>query len=417
MIGAWGSKSKLAEVQKAADEYRDWYSSAMVMIDHVPVGVAWLDPQKDNEVTYVNRQGVQMLEPLAPALGFAAANLAGRHIDAAFRDAKLSRHSLSQRGNLPTYARVSLGACIFDVQVVAIAGEDGKLAGLMASWSDVTKQVELSGIFKTNIGSVLTSLAASVTQMRDSASSMRGTADRTNRAAGSASSSVSGASVKLDTAVGLASDLASTIEDVTNLVANSVEIAHAAVTEAAAADHAISGLTEAAQRIGTVVKLINDIASQTNLLALNATIEAARAGDAGKGFAVVASEVKNLASQTAKATGDIATEIASMQGSTEATIAVIRRIQETIGTIDTMSSSMTEAFRQQSSRVGDIVGHTAQAAEDARGVAGEIATVTGAAEETGKAAGELLQAADGLTRKAEAIRDAANDFIAALEKH
>src|SRR4029077_18897250 len=107
-------------------------------------------------------------------------------------------------------------------------------------------------------------------------------------------------------------------------------------------------MTEAAQRIGDVVRLINEIASQTNLLALNATIEAARAGDAGKGFAVVANEVKSLANQTAKATEDISAQISAIQSATRQAVQAIRGIGGTIGEISQISTSISTAVQEQS---------------------------------------------------------------------
>src|SRR5204862_4304487 len=110
-------------------------------------------------------------------------------------------------------------------------------------------------------------------------------------------------------------------------------ITYQAVEQAKRTDANVSELSCAAQRIGDVVKLITAIADQTNLLALNATIEAARAGEAGRGFAVVASEVKSLAHQTAKATGEIGTQISEMQVATGGTVATIKEISETIGKV------------------------------------------------------------------------------------
>jgi methyl-accepting chemotaxis protein len=407
---------KLAEAQKSADEFREWFLSAMVMIDHAPVGVAWIDPAKNFEITYINAFGRDMLAPVESELGHEIGALVGKGIEDLFRDQRLVRAAIADPERLPLRVRVKLGRLTLDVQALPIHNSEHQFIGVMVSWTDVTRQVELAGVFKANVGDVLTSLAASANQVRASAGSMRTTAGLTNKAADSAANSASGASANVEAAVAIAGDLSGTLREITRLVSNSADIARTAVGEAAEADAAISGLTEAAQRIGQVVKLINDIASQTNLLALNATIEAARAGEAGKGFAVVASEVKSLASQTAKATDEIANQIAAMQSSTEATITVIRRIQDTIGTIDGMASTMTQAFDRQSARIGEIVIHTAQAATGTRGAAGEIVTVSNAAEETGRAANELLSAADGLNREAEAISRAADDFVSALGK-
>ena len=109
----------------------------------------------------------------------------------------------------------------------------------------------------------------------------------------------------------------------------------------------INELSQAAGRIGDVVKLITAIAEQTNLLALNATIEAARAGEAGRGFAVVASEVKQLASQTAKATDEIGTQIAGMQTATQNSVAAIKEIGGTIGRISEIASTIAPRSRSR----------------------------------------------------------------------
>src|SRR5207248_1139261 len=123
-------------------------------------------------------------------------------------------------------------------------------------------------------------------------------------------------------------------------VAESGRVAHQAVGEVERTTATVQGLAEAAQKIGDVVALINDIASQTNLLALNATIEAARAGEAGKGFAVVASEVKSLANQTAKATDDIRAQIAAIQAETRTAVEAIQSISRTVRSVNEISSSI-----------------------------------------------------------------------------
>src|SRR3546814_392092 len=123
----------------------------------------------------------------------------------------------------------------------------------------------------------------------------------------------------------------------------------------------VQGLADAAQKIGEVVNLINDIASQTNLLALNATIEAARAGEAGKGFAVVAAEVKNLANETAKATDEITGQISGIQQATREAVAAIQSIGQTIGQINEIATTIASAVEEQGAATQEIARNVQQA--------------------------------------------------------
>ena len=144
-------------------------------------------------------------------------------------------------------------------------------------------------------------------------------------------------------------------------------------------------MAEAAQKIGDVVKLINDIAGQTNLLALNATIEAARAGEAGKGFAVVASEVKSLANQTAKATEDISAQIKSIQSATGGAVQAIGGIGQTIGRISEIATTIASAVEEQGAATQEIARNVQQASAGTNEVSSNIVNVTQAATETGAA--------------------------------
>jgi methyl-accepting chemotaxis protein len=171
------------------------------------------------------------------------------------------------------------------------------------------------------------------------------------------------------------------------------------VAEASNTNSKVEGLAEAAQRIGEVVNLINDIASQTNLLALNATIEAARAGEAGKGFAVVASEVKSLATQTAKATEDIASQIAQIQEATGEAVSAIGTISGVIGEISEISTAIASAVEEQGASTREIAANVQQAAAGTQEVTGNIAQLNKAASETGQTAGQVLAAADELSNQ------------------
>jgi methyl-accepting chemotaxis protein len=205
--------------------------------------------------------------------------------------------------------------------------------------------------------------------------------------------------------------LAASTEAIGRQVAQSAAISVKAVDEAARTDAAVQGLADAAQRIGEVVQLINDIASQTNLLALNATIEAARAGDAGKGFAVVASEVKSLANQTAKATDDIGAQIAQIQDATRNAVAAIRGIGETIGEISEISTSIAAAVVEQTAATRDIAGSVQQAAAGATAASRTVEAVSDTAKASGGSADELDGATDRLATLADTLRGEVGRFL------
>ena len=206
-------------------------------------------------------------------------------------------------------------------------------------------------------------------------------------------------------------EMGTSIDEIRRQVQVSTTIAAEAVKQAEKTDGRINDLSQAAGRIGDVVKLITTIAAQTNLLALNATIEAARAGEAGKGFAVVAAEVKMLATQTAKATEEIKTQISSMQDATEESVAAIKEIGGTIARISDIASSISMAVEAQGSTTQEIAKNVAQAAQGAVQVATNIADVNHGADETGTASAQVLLAAQSLSGESRKLESEVANFL------
>ncbi|MCW9033404.1 MAG: methyl-accepting chemotaxis protein [Rhodospirillales bacterium] len=207
------------------------------------------------------------------------------------------------------------------------------------------------------------------------------------------------------TAAKAAEDLSASIAEITEEVTNSSQIAQAAVREAEAANQKIQGLVDSAQKVGEVVNLINDIAEQTNLLALNATIEAARAGEAGKGFAVVASEVKNLAHQTANATGEIGGQITEIQGAIKEAVGVIKSIGGTIEKTEKSASSIAGAVERQNIATQQIARNVDDAAAGTQDVSARIIGVSDATHETGSISKDVQQNAAAMSADIQSLQD------------
>ena len=211
-----------------------------------------------------------------------------------------------------------------------------------------------------------------------------------------------------------AEELSSSISEISRQVAQSAEIATRAVDEARQTDGTVRGLAEAAQKIGDVVRLINDIAGQTNLLALNATIEAARAGEAGKGFAVVASEVKQLANQTAKATDEIAQQIAAMQNATSSAVGAIQGITTTIGRMSDITTSIAAAVEEQGAATQEIARNVQQSASGTAEVSASIGSVKMTVRGVGGVADEIRDVSSALAGEAERLQREVEAFVAEL---
>ena len=352
------------------------------MLDQMPINVMFLEPENFT-ITYVNKTSYDTLRPLESLLPCKVDDLVGQCVDIFHKNPGHQRGILVDPKNLPHNAKIPLGNETLDLRVNAINSKEGKYIGAMLSWSVITRQVKMADDFESNIGAVVGSVSAASTEMQSTAESMAATAEETNNQA----SAVAAASEQLT----------SSVNEISQQVSRSSNISKNAVDEAERSNEMIQGLAEAASKIGQVVGLITDIASQTNLLALNATIEAARAGEAGKGFAVVASEVKNLASQTAKATEEISDQINSIQSATSDSVKSIQGITATINEISEISIAISAAVEEQSAATQEVTGN--------------ITGVTTASAETGQAATQVLEAARELSQQSEHLGTQVDDFL------
>jgi methyl-accepting chemotaxis protein len=267
-----------------------------------------------------------------------------------------------------------------------ILDQNGRPVKVVKFATDLSKRKEqnraLANDFEHGVKALVQEVSASAKGMEGTAQSLAAAAEQTNQQ----SSTVSSAS----------EELAASVNEISRQIAES-RVVGTAVTEAKRSEEMVSDLVNAAQKIGEVTQIINDIASQTNLLALNATIEAARAGEAGKGFAVVASEVKSLANQTAKATEEIAQQIKGIQDSSQTTAGAIREIGQIIAQVSEISTSISSAVEEQSAATKEV--------------SVNINGVTQAAQETGQSSSSVLNVAQSLNQQAAGLEQRVDQFL------
>jgi len=264
--------------------------------------------------------------------------------------------------------------------------------------------LELADSFEAALGEVSQNVGQAAGQLQDSAKVLLDVANDSQTQARSASSASERMENNVQTVASATEELSSSINEITRQVTEASAVAGRAVDQARQTNQTVKGLADAAQKVGDVIQLINEIASQTNLLALNATIEAARAGEAGKGFAVVASEVKNLATQTAKATEEIASQIGAIQTETGNAVQAISGISSVIEQVDRIAAQIAAAVEQQGAATREISRNIQEASQGTSEVRGNVGHLGEGVERTNQAARGLYDFSSEISAQGARLR-------------
>jgi len=296
----------------------------------------------------------------------------------------------------------------------ALAADDlnrGQAAATAQREESRLRMDQITSDFVESIDKVVEKVTVSADNVRSETKSLTQTAEVASEQSTVAASASGQAAANVETVAAAAEELSSSIAEIARRVGEAASVTETATREAETTNQTITGLAEAAVKIGEVVKLIEDIAGQTNLLALNATIEAARAGEAGKGFAVVASEVKNLANQTARATGDIQAQVSSIRSETEKAVEAVRGIANTISAVNQITVTIASAVEEQGAATREIARNVQQAATGTTDVSSSVNAVMQAARNTGSSADRLSGVAEELFKDSADLRKNVGAFV------
>jgi methyl-accepting chemotaxis protein len=274
--------------------------------------------------------------------------------------------------------------------------------------------LDLADRFEASVSSVVAVVAARAAELEETARAMATTASQTSDQSTTVAAAAEEATANVAIVAASADEMGKSISEIAHQLSRSTTIAGQAVARAQSINETIGQMAKAAEKIGEVVNMISDIAGQTNLLALNATIESARAGEAGRGFAVVASEVKALATQTSKATEDVASQIAGIQHITQESVTAIADIQRIIDEMNASSVAINAAVEEQSAATREIARNTNEAASGAQDVSRNISGVLYGANQTGAASQQVVSASQELGQQADRLNQVVQDFLSSV---
>ena len=294
--------------------------------------------------------------------------------------------------------------------------EEQELSKLQAVERQRADMDRVAQHFEASVGVISRTLTVAASEMQETAQAMSSTSNRASEQATVVAAAATQATTNVQTVAAASEELTASIGEISQQVTRSAQIAVKAAEETRRTDATVEQLSVAAQKIGEIIGLIQSIASQTDLLALNATIEAARAGEHGKGFAVVANEVKALARQASQASGDIAQQIAAVQGISKDVVGAIRSIGSTIAELNGIASTIASAVEEQAAATHEIARNVTQAAQGTSEVSANISGVTQSSTKVGDAAGSVLAAAQTLAQQSDHLQGEVDNFLASIRR-
>ncbi len=270
--------------------------------------------------------------------------------------------------------------------------------------------------FQSTVGGLLREVSDAADVMNKMAGSLIRSTDSSCEKASAAASLTQEVTMNVSTVAAAAEELSSAINEISAQVARSTGVTGEAVSRTQEADAAVHALVSVSQRIGEIISLIENIAGQINLLALNATIESARAGEAGKGFAVVAAEVKNLATQTGKATEEITAQITEVQKVADGVVRALTHIDDSIKQVNNITTTIAAAVEEQGAVTQEIAMNINKTSNQVRQVSGNVGEVNQIANNTTADAREVLTAVQDFSARSQSLQSEVSSFLEQITK-
>ncbi len=272
-------------------------------------------------------------------------------------------------------------------------------------FTDIAAGTETLTSSADELSAISEQVASRAEQTSDKAETVAAAAEEMSSNMNSVAAAAEQATTNVNIVATATDELSNAVTEISGNTAKANAITKTAVTDVRAASEKVAELGRAADEIGKVTETITEISDQTNLLALNATIEAARAGEAGKGFAVVANEIKELAKQTAEATGEIRSRIEGIQNSTRGTVSQITQISSVINEVNAIVETIATSVEEQSATTEEIAANMSQATQGLHEVTENVAQSSVVSDEIAREIVEVNQAAHEMTSASDQVRN------------
>jgi methyl-accepting chemotaxis protein len=384
--------------QKVAASYRLKH-----MVDNMPTSVLVIGTDSEGRIHYANNAAMESLQketllnkPLRDLFGDAWETLADK---------------VNDRKALPFQTQIRFGNDTLKVEASAILESDDSHQATMLSWTVTTAYSNLVSNFEASVAGAVQKLAQAVEETRSASTALSEQSNQMVSRSGLVAGASQTTSSNVQSVAAATEEMTGSIAEIGRQVQQSTNVVATANQQAYQASRTMDQLSQSAREIGEVVDLIVDIAEQTSLLALNATIEAAAAGDAGRGFAVVAHEVKNLASETAKATEIISGKIADVQAVTQNAVMSIENITKVINELQEIAATISAAIEEQTAATKEISASIAQASGATINVSSAIGEISALSSGNGEMAGQVLHCAHMMSEETAHLKEAVNSFI------